>query len=72
MTLTVRELIELLSCLNQDAHVVVGDPNDGGLGRLRAEDVREVRLRYGDANGVGWYELAEVGEASDAQGVWIF
>ena len=70
MPLTVRELIELLSKRPPNALVVVGDPNDGGIGRLRAQDVRDVRLRFGEANGVGWCELVD-GDEFDALGVWI-
>jgi hypothetical protein len=70
MTLTVRELIELLSQRPPNALVVVGDPSDGGIGTLRAHDVRDVRLRFGESNGLGWVELVE-GAEFDALGVWI-
>lgn len=69
--MTVGELVLLLSRFPKDAVVVVGDPHDGGIGRLRADDVREVRLRFGESNGVSWYDLAEQDEPFDAHGIWI-
>lgn len=71
MSVNVRELIELLRQHPADAVVLVGDPNDGGVGTLKFSDVRAVRLRFGEANGLGWYELAAEGEPSDVPGVWL-
>lgn len=67
--MTVSELILLLSTLPKDAVVIIGDANDGGVGRIREEDVREVRLRFDEANGLGWYELVEGSEPFDVKGV---
>jgi len=69
--MTAYELILLLSRFPKDAVVVTGDAHDGGIGKVCAENVREVRLRFGEANGLGWYELAEADEPSDVSGVWI-
>jgi len=69
--MTVGELIELLSHRPRDAQVVVGDPHDGGVGGLHAKNIRDVRLRFDEANGVGWLELVDTGDQFDVTGVWI-
>ena len=42
--MTVHELMAVLAAMPQDATVVIGDVHDGGLGKLRPEEVRAVQL----------------------------
>ena len=69
--MTASELIQVLSRFSKDAVVVTGVPHDGGIGRLRSEGVRAVRLRFCESNGLGWYEVAEEDGPCDTHGVWI-
>ena len=69
--MNVHELMELLKRFPCDAVVVIGDDEDGGVGTLRAEDLRQVGLRFGEANGKAWYEFANDGSPADVQGLWI-
>ncbi|MES2226812.1 MAG: hypothetical protein V4540_03465 [Pseudomonadota bacterium] len=69
--MTASELIQVLSRFSEDAVVVIGAPQDGGVGRLRSEEVREVRLRFCESNGLGWYEVAEEDGPCDTYGVLI-
>lgn len=69
--MTVDQLIELLRQHPPSAVVVIGDDEDGGIGKLRAENVRSVRLRFGEAKWIAWYELAQDDEPADVLGVRI-
>jgi hypothetical protein len=69
--MTVHELIALLGAMPQDATVVAGDAYDGGLGKLRHEEVRQVQLGGIERAGVWLLEPYREGLEGPYLGVHI-
>ena len=69
--MTVHELRALLGAMPQDATVVVGDVAEGGLGKLRHEEVRLMQLGGTDRAGMWLLEPYRDGLEGPYLGVHI-